>query len=94
MWKFRGVLLLKKSGLFQRGVRSEGASVAFVIWWNFQQAVRDEAIVIALQHGWCLIDLLRNGMSDMLMSVQIACSVSSHTVSVWAGWVHLCMYNS
>ena len=38
------------------GVRFDGASVDCVILWNFHQAVRAEAIVIALKHGWCFMD--------------------------------------
>lgn len=85
--KWSGALLHTKSGLFQRGVRSEGASVELVIWWNFHQAVRDEAIVAALKQGWCFTDLLRNGISDMLISLQIACSGSNHILSVGVGCV-------
>ena len=44
-------LSLIKSGLFQIGVKEDIAKVEFVTLKNFHQAVRVEAIVIALEHG-------------------------------------------
>lgn len=53
------------SGLFQMGVKFEDANMESVILWNFHQAVRAEAIVIASKHGWCLIAKLRDGVSKI-----------------------------
>ena len=44
-------LSLTKSGLFQVGVKVDIAKVELVTLKNFNQAVRVEAIVIALKYG-------------------------------------------
>ena len=63
--KLSDFLLLRKSGLFQMGVKLDGANVVFVILWNFHQAVRVAAIVTVLKHGWILIIWQRNDISEI-----------------------------
>lgn len=48
---FGGCLTLLKSGLFQLGVKFEGANVESAILRSFHQAARAEAVMIALGHG-------------------------------------------
>lgn len=49
--RWRGFLLLRKSGLFQMGVSLHGDRVEFVILWNSHQAVRADDTVIVLKQG-------------------------------------------
>lgn len=84
-----GFLLLRKSGLFQIGVRLDGERIEFVILWNFHQADRAEDIVVTLKHGWRLIDWLINGISEIRMSLQKVCSMSNQVLSEGLGCVHL-----
>lgn len=54
-----------------------------MISWNFHQAVRVDFIVNALEQRWRLMDLLRNGNSEILLSSQSVFSISIHVLSDW-----------
>lgn len=79
--RWRGFLLLRKSGLFQMGVNLHGARVEFVILWNSHQAARADDIVIVLKQGWRLIDGLINGKFERGMLSHAVCSISNHVLS-------------
>lgn len=54
MWKLSFVVVVVvvvKAGIVWDGVKSDGAKAEFVVLWNFHQAVRAEATVIAFKRG-------------------------------------------
>lgn len=88
----RGVLSIRRSGLFQIGLSLDGAYVELVTLWNFHQAVRVEDIVEHLKHGWCFIEALQKGKAEIGMFWQNISSMSRPVLFDGVGCVHLYIY--